>query len=330
MHLLCGKYNNNKMEEPKYLDTVEDVRNRPDKSILAIETMCPEKLLCPDVAFPEQVKHLWLNVSFDICDWNSMEKWLLNVDCKCNAIDACDKCSWDGKYTDTLCKDLVSFTNLETLVVDNLNLNDDLWTKFAENSKSLKEIKFETSLGLNLFNFNDKEVGFESVFKIPTLEKVSFINVMLPFFPKGPSNIKHIVFDNIKLDFDDQNKVECESYYSNFHTHTNIVSIEYNNYRIYCPFKISCLRLEEMKQLEHITFYGCLVDQNDITSLKEILNLPRLKYLDVCLDNATKCLKFEGTVCPPGKQRDAPLVRGSIDETDKLNSFKSQVEDTHL
>ena len=173
------------MEEPQYLDIVEDVRNRQDKSILAIKTMCPEKLLCSDVAFPEQVIHLWLDVSFDICDWNSMEKWLLNVDCKCNAIDACEKCSWDRKYTDTLCKDLINFTNLETLVVVNLNLNDDLWTNFAKNSKSLKEIKFET------YHFNGKEAGFESVFKIPTLEKVSFLNVMLPFFPKGPSNIKH-------------------------------------------------------------------------------------------------------------------------------------------
>ena len=126
------------------------------------------------------------------------------------------------------------------------------------------------------------------------------------------------MLDNIKLDFDDQNilKSTCESYYSNFHTHTNIVSIEYNNYRIYCPFKISCLRLEEMKQLEHITlygenkFHGRLVDQDDITSFMGILSLPKLKHLDVFIENCTECLRFEG----------------SVDETEKVNSFKSELE----
>ena len=52
------------MEDPQYLDTVEDVRNRPDKSILAITNIDDaEKLLCVDVAYPEQVRHLLLNVS---------------------------------------------------------------------------------------------------------------------------------------------------------------------------------------------------------------------------------------------------------------------------
>jgi hypothetical protein len=51
--------------EPTYLDDVE-ARNRPDKSVLAIKTMCPEKLLASDVAFPEQVKHLWLHLGFDL------------------------------------------------------------------------------------------------------------------------------------------------------------------------------------------------------------------------------------------------------------------------
>ena len=45
-----------------YYDDVEEARNRPDKSMLAIKTMCPEKLLVYDVAFPEQVKHLWLHI----------------------------------------------------------------------------------------------------------------------------------------------------------------------------------------------------------------------------------------------------------------------------
>jgi hypothetical protein len=40
------------MKEPQYLDTVEDVRNRPNKSILAIKDKddYPEKLLSSDVA----------------------------------------------------------------------------------------------------------------------------------------------------------------------------------------------------------------------------------------------------------------------------------------
>jgi hypothetical protein len=46
------------MEDPTYLETVEQVRNRPDKSILAIKSLRPEKLLAPDVAYSKEVKHL--------------------------------------------------------------------------------------------------------------------------------------------------------------------------------------------------------------------------------------------------------------------------------
>jgi hypothetical protein len=45
--------------EPTYLDDVEEARNRPDKSILAIKTMCPEKLLAADVALTFL---LWQNI----------------------------------------------------------------------------------------------------------------------------------------------------------------------------------------------------------------------------------------------------------------------------
>jgi hypothetical protein len=41
-----------------------------------------------------------------------------------------------------------------------------------------------------------------------------------------------------------------------------------------------------------------------------ILSLPRLKHLDVFIENCTECLRF----------------KGRLDETEKVNTFKSELE----
>ena len=278
------------MEEPQYLDTVEDVRNRQDKSILAIKNIDDaDKLLCAEPS-PEQVRHLWL--------------------CICCS----DKYDW---YEQNKCKDLVNFTNLETLVMYDVNLSSDLWIQFAHNSTRLREIVFRSNedkdSSNDYFDFDTNTEGIAALFKIPTLEKVVFQDMIIQHFPKGPSNIKHITFDS--NDF--VNRGELESMYQslkdNFSTHTNITSVTVIQ-GMYMwekdPFKISYLRLDQMEQLENIKFHGRLVDQDDITSFMGILSLPKLKHLDVFIENCTECLRFEGT----------------LDETEKLNSFKSELE----
>ena len=280
------------MEEPQYLDTVEDVRNRQDKSILAITNVDhADKLLCAEPS-PKQVRHLWLYIQYTelIYDWYELNR--------------------------NKCKDLVNFTNLETLVMYDVNLSSDLWIRFAHNSTRLREIVFRSTAdkdcNSDYFDFDTNKEGIAALFKIPTLEKVVFQDMMVYNFPKGPSNIKHITFDS-----NDFTGGGVESMYQslkdNFSTHTNITSVTVIQ-GMYTweedPFKISYLRLDKMKQLENIKFHGRLVDQDDITSFMGILSLPNLKHLDVFIENCTECLRFEGT----------------LDETEKLNSFKSELE----
>ena len=141
------------MEEPQYLDTVEDVRNRQDKSILAITNVDhADKLLCAEPS-PEQVRHLWLY----IC---------------CS-----DKYDW-YEQNQNKCKDLVNFTNLETLVMYDVNLSSDLWIQFAHNSTRLREIVFRSNedkdSSNDYFDFDTNKEGIAALFKIPTLEKVVF------------------------------------------------------------------------------------------------------------------------------------------------------------
>ena len=124
--------------------------------------------------------------------------------------------------------------------------------------------------------------------------------------------------EDITFDSNDfVNRGELESIYQslkdNFSTHTNITSVTVIQ-GMYTweedPFKISYLRLDKMEHLENIKFHGRLVDQDDITSFMGILSLPNLKHLNVFIENCTECLRFEGT----------------LDETEKLNSFKSELE----
>jgi hypothetical protein len=279
--------------EPVYYDDVEEARNRPDKSMLAIKTMCPEKLLASDVAFPEQVKHLWLHLSYDYCDFSEMEKYLYKQDCDCPQFDGlCNKCSWYRKYTDTLCKDLVNFNHLETLILYDVNLSSELWSQFAKNSTCLKEIIFSSNIPRNCgddrFNFDEKDKikGLEDVLKIQTLEKVKFHDLKLPFFPKGPSNVKHIELDRLRYDYSKQqydvnlsSELLRESFYNNFSTHTQLTFIDVD-----VDLEFSVLQLEKLKKLEYIEFYGNLKNQDDIISIRAVLDLPNLKKISLGLD----------------------------------------------
>ena len=265
------------MEEPQYLDTIEDVRNRQDKSILAITNVDhADKLLRAELS-PEQVRHLWLYICCsDKYDWYELNR--------------------------NKCKDLVNFTNLETLVMYDVNLSSDLWIQFAHNSTRLREIVFRSNedkdSSNDYFDFDTNKEGIAALFKIPTLEKVVFQDMMIYNFPKGPSNIKHITFDSNDFTGGGVESITSVTVIQGMYTWEED------------PFKISYLRLDKMKQLENIKFHGRLVDQDDITSFMGILSLPNLKHLDVFIENCTECLRFEGT----------------LDETEKLNSFKSELE----
>lgn len=317
--------------KPAYLDNVEEARNRPDKSTLAIRTMCPEKLLTPDVAFPEQVKHLWLNVRLDGGDYCDLEKYLYQKDCNCPKMEGCNLCSWNKKYTNTLCKDLVHFTQLETLEVNDLNLRSDLWIEFAHNSKCLKEIEF-TSYCYNdepydefCFDgeFDDsgdhKEKALEAILKIPTLKKASFSNLELPFFPKGPSNIEHLEIYVEPYILGTHQILEKKYDYFNFSSHTNLKSAEITQ-GILAPLPLHSLQLEKLVNLEKLIFGGYFEGKKDIYSLKDILsNLTKIKDLYIGLDKkGSNILMLEITFNGNEWTIETENKKVTVDSKDKL------------
>lgn len=276
---------------PNYLDDVEEARNRPDKSVLAIRTMHPEKLLVPDVAFPHLVKHLWLDVRFDRSNYCQLEK-LYQKDCSCPKMEGCNLCSWNLKYNNILCKDFINFNQLETLVVCDLNLRSDLWIRFAQNSKCLREIVFTSNCGASdtfdefCFDgeFDDsgdhKEKALEAILKIPTLKKASFLRLELPFFPKGPSNIDHLELYVEPYTVGCGDKVKYD--YTNFSSHINFKSLDVSQGED-SPLPFYSLQFEKLINLEELVFHGCFEDKKDIDSLKKVLNLPKLKDMGIIL-----------------------------------------------
>ena len=263
--------------EPTYLDDVEEARNRPDKSVLAIRTMCPGKLLASDVAFPEQVQHLWIDTD-EIFSY-------LKADCDCRIMDACTK-------------NLVNFTQLHTLKLQDVNLSSDLLTQFAQNSKNLTKIEFESHKTDETDDFEfdgeynlktrtmgpSKKEGLEAIFKIPTLKKIIFSHLHLSFFPKGPSNLSHIELNWVKTSSDDDEELQLihDEYFANFSTHTNLTSVDITR-RYNSPFKFSTLRLYKLKQLEELMYLGEFYSE-DLKSLKLVFNL-NLKYVYIKCDN---------------------------------------------
>ena len=193
-------------------------RDRPDKSILVISgTRKPELFLKPDVAFPELVKCLYIG----LCDsYNSLGK-----NDSFSEEERDEELYYDFAvkyYTRDLCKDIVHFHNLEHLTANGLQLTNELWCQFVNNSKHLKEIYLSNNeYDCDYFDF-DEEI-LEKVFKIPTLEKVYISQLDLPFFPKGPSNIQDLHITLLILYEEYANKTDVISSYSqNMCTHTNL------------------------------------------------------------------------------------------------------------
>lgn len=274
----------------EYLDDVNKVKQRKDKSVLAIKTMCPEELLKSDVAFPNEVKYLYLDLGFHE-DYISLQKYLHKKYCDCEKLDCCSKCSWEKKYNDVLCKDLVNFNSLETLNACNLKLSNELWIQFAQNSKCLKKIIFEVG-DYDEFFFDGeddyylgllspaKHEALNYIIKIPTLEEISFIMLEMSYFPKGPSNIQCLKFDRIRnYNLDDENEFND----FDLSTHTNLKRVNIN---MWClkesPFKFSTLQLHKLDKLEELDFRkGLILDEDDFESLKAVLQLPNFKRLNM-------------------------------------------------
>ena len=234
------------------LNDLNSVKNREDKSTLIIESLFPERFLSEEIAHPEEVKLLALCLSFD-----SNEGTRPN-NCKCNrryADNVCKNCfTWDSKYTNTLCAGITKFHNLETLIAVDLDLSTDLWIEFANNSKYLREIYFDSMRpgckdSDNFCWWDNKEAALDALFHIPTLEKVYVgYRICMAYFPPGPSNIKYLYL-HVECDEEDK-EMSYEIYAKNLHTHTNIKTLiltkgNPNAYNI-LDLKLGQMQLEEL------------------------------------------------------------------------------------
>lgn len=170
-----------------YKNSSEDpdvVRNRKNKSVLIVFTLKPDLLLQPLVAFPDKVRHLYIDCgTIDDNGISRGNRKLWN--------------DWNGSsteynvYTTTLLKDLIHFHNLESFTAGSVRLEMNLWKEWALNCKNLREINFSNEWSDNdFFEFDEKTL--ETIFKIPTLRKVHIESLELPFFPPGPSNIEEL------------------------------------------------------------------------------------------------------------------------------------------
>jgi len=300
-----------------YLYDVEGVKNRPDKSVLKIHSQCPELLLATDVASPELVKHLELHLNFGYMFNTYASKYYkyrregVFCECKCDE-DRCTKCFWrdDKVYTDTLCKDLVNFKNLETLIARDLKLSTELWIQFARNSKCLEKLTFESEEHVTIGDYDDLQFGayydeqppknaaLDAIVKIPTLKHLRFDNVNMRYFPSGPSSIESLylnVVDIEKQEYLEENfsykevgnlsefksKWDELGFSNSFdlsgHQNLKDVTIEYIGH-----IKFSDLHLEKLENLE--TFYvheSFMEDEEDEKSLKAISKLPNMRKYEI-------------------------------------------------
>jgi hypothetical protein len=265
-------YTNSNIHWKRYSVDPNIVRNRADKSLLVIRSSNPQELLDPTVAFPDQVKYLLIDTDYD---WQN------------DNIEPPTDLGW---VADDTFKDLSQFRNLEYLRACGLTLNKKYWIEFSKNSTKLKEIRFENAFPMTdegdcKFNF-DEEI-LEVIFKIPTLEKVTFEGVFLPCFPPGPSNIQDLrltLMEPIRQNFcgqeeKDMIKSVIESYSKNLCTHTNLKklyitqSIDFTEHSSKPIINVGkhCLNLEELS-------YGYF-RLDVIETLETLMQLPKLKKL---------------------------------------------------
>jgi len=123
-----------------------------------------------------------------------------------------------------------------------------------------------------------------------------------------------------KLETDQTSRYKFhDSYYHNFSTHQNITSVCVSEK---CQFKLSTLRLEKLEKLEELTYEGMIEDEQDLDSLKAILDLPTLKTLN--LKYTTIGPSQEGKYHRDDYQQ--LDFNGSLEDKNALNDLKAKLD----
>lgn len=229
-----------------YSSNVNKIKNRSDRSLLVINEMhdfdCIE-IFQDDVAFFDEVTELYIR-----CKLNYYVKDFLKV----------------------LNKHIVKFHNLEYFGVFYLRLEPATWIEIFRNCTKLKELYFYGD------NVNLTKEVFGEIFKLPQLEILNIRRLYLPFWPKGPSNVKYLELFGIGCG--DASFHEIKDYENNFHTHENLTEINVTVGSLYFnALLISTLNLDKCLNLETITINSD--EENLHESIHKILQLPKLKKI---------------------------------------------------
>jgi hypothetical protein len=167
----------------------------------------------------------------------------------------------------------------------------DVWIDFAQNCTQLKELHLYSGSG-DWFNFNEE--AFSKLLKIQTLEILIVKKLELPFWPKGPSNLKRIELIGISEKGDANTLVQ---YQNNFHTHQKVMEISITTGNLNnTPFLISSLNLEKCLNLEIITI--STEEDNLYEAIHKILQLPKLKKISFIECNMEYFVKNNSLVFP--------------------------------
>lgn len=229
---------------------VESVKNRSNKTILDIHSEFPDRFLSHDVSFPELVKYLVLNVK--------------------------------SEHPET-CKDLVSFTNLDTFVAVDVKLNNKLWSIFAKNSKCLRTLILKSTKNVLEGEVDDFQFDYntlEALVKIPTLKHLVLDNINLhyfpQYFPEGPSTLEYIYINIVNFDKPKRGSRDLSKY-------QNLKDVTIASLK---GVELSDLRLENLKNLESLTikcekYNLSKSEENNVEKdrkyLRSLLDLPSLK-----------------------------------------------------
>ena len=93
---------------------------------------------------------------------------------------------WNKDNPCIVFRNIVKFTNIISAYFYSVSVETEYWIQFAKNCKRLKFLSldlFEGKYSSDYFHF--EEEAFESLMKIPTLEKVNLTFLRTDFFPKG-------------------------------------------------------------------------------------------------------------------------------------------------
>jgi len=93
---------------------------------------------------------------------------------------------WNKDNPCIVFRNIVKFTNVISAYFYSVSVETEYWIQFAKNCKRLKFLSldlFEGKYSSDYFHF--EEEAFESLMKIPTLEKVNLTFLRTDFFPKG-------------------------------------------------------------------------------------------------------------------------------------------------